>query len=357
VAQLEAAPDQPKADLARSPAQLIYDRRVRDVVGVIEAAYQYETAEAEWLAKIAQHANDVLGRGLGVATYTYQPGPGGEPQIQQLGFAGEFDQRWIPNFQKRMGESVKLLDRPPIAWRTWFHIPCGTASQVRELDALTAGLVEFGGARDILSINGRDPRGFGVWLGVPLPRRTRLSEIQERLLKRLAAHFAAGQRIRQKLAGVDRPASNAEAVLSPSGELLHAEGQARTRAARDELRQAVIRVDRARSQSGRRDADQATEDWKALVEARWTLIDSFERDGKRFVLAERNEIEMSGPRSLTLRERQVLGCASLGQSNKEIAYALGLSPSTVRVLMARAAHKLGAGGRADAVKRFRSLDR
>ena len=48
---------------------------------------------------------------------------------------------------------------------------------------------------------------------------------------------------------------------------------------------------------------------------------------------------------LSAREREVLSNAALGSSNKEIAHTLGLAHSTVRVLLTRAARKLGASNR------------
>jgi DNA-binding CsgD family transcriptional regulator len=51
--------------------------------------------------------------------------------------------------------------------------------------------------------------------------------------------------------------------------------------------------------------------------------------------------------ALTERERQVVLQATLGFTNKEIAYALGVSASTVRVLMARAAGRIGVRTRAE----------
>jgi DNA-binding CsgD family transcriptional regulator len=55
----------------------------------------------------------------------------------------------------------------------------------------------------------------------------------------------------------------------------------------------------------------------------------------------------AGLEMLTDRERQVVLQAALGFTNKEIAYALGISDSTVRVLMARAAEKLGVRSRVE----------
>jgi DNA-binding CsgD family transcriptional regulator len=78
--------------------------------------------------------------------------------------------------------------------------------------------------------------------------------------------------------------------------------------------------------------------------ARWTLVDSFERNGVRYVVA--REDRSPGLGSLTDRERQVVDCLAAGQSTKESAYALGISDVTVRVLLARAAAKLGVRSRA-----------
>ena len=68
----------------------------------------------------------------------------------------------------------------------------------------------------------------------------------------------------------------------------------------------------------------------------------------------RDKLKMQG---LTKREQQVVSVLLQGHSNKEIAYELGLAAATVRVLMVRAARKLGASGREDAIVCFRRLDR
>ena len=53
---------------------------------------------------------------------------------------------------------------------------------------------------------------------------------------------------------------------------------------------------------------------------------------------------------LSARERQVAELVSLGRSDKVIAYELGMAHATVRVLVARAARKLGTRTRAGLVK-------
>jgi DNA-binding CsgD family transcriptional regulator len=84
-------------------------------------------------------------------------------------------------------------------------------------------------------------------------------------------------------------------------------------------------------------------------------VDHVESDGRRFVLAQENEPDDSSRAALSPREHQVLANAALGRSNKEIAYALGIGHSTVRVLLTRAAKKLGSKNRAELVRRFEAL--
>lgn len=58
---------------------------------------------------------------------------------------------------------------------------------------------------------------------------------------------------------------------------------------------------------------------------------------------------MNGPADLSARERQVLARVALGETNAQIAHALGLSPWTVKTYLENAYRKLGAVGRRAAV--------
>jgi DNA-binding NarL/FixJ family response regulator len=132
--------------------------------------------------------------------------------------------------------------------------------------------------------------------------------------------------------------NRAEAILSPDGKVEHAQGAGEPRAARNALRAALVRIDAARSEQV--DGERSVDLWRGLVSGRWSLVEHFERDGRRYYLAQKNDPELASDRALTPRERQVLGYAELGNSNKLIGYALGLSSSTVATVLSRAKRKL-----------------
>ncbi len=95
--------------------------------------------------------------------------------------------------------------------------------------------------------------------------------------------------------------------------------------------------------------------WRVLVRGRYSLVDVLEADGRRFLVARRNEPCAPDAPQLSRRERQVLAFAAMGHSSRHIAYELGLAVPTVCMHMSRAMHKLGAQTRAEAVQRYLGL--
>jgi DNA-binding CsgD family transcriptional regulator len=73
------------------------------------------------------------------------------------------------------------------------------------------------------------------------------------------------------------------------------------------------------------------------------------------VLALPNAPRATDPRGLTERESQVVGYAVLGQTNKMIAYRLGLSKSRVSMLLRGAMRKLNVQTRGQLVLKMRDF--
>lgn len=84
----------------------------------------------------------------------------------------------------------------------------------------------------------------------------------------------------------------------------------------------------------------------------WRILEEFSHEGY-FYRLQRRPLDGHQHASLAKRERDVLKLASEGQSRKEIAETLGLAPSTVGVLLHRAAVKLGARSREELILNYR----
>jgi FixJ family two-component response regulator len=78
--------------------------------------------------------------------------------------------------------------------------------------------------------------------------------------------------------------------------------------------------------------------WSALLEGRLTLVDWFDEDGRRVVVARRNE---QVAQRLSAVERTVVTSVARGRAQKVVACELGLSAAAVSDALARAIGKLG----------------
>src|ERR1041385_6330268 len=87
-------------------------------------------------------------------------------------------------------------------------------------------------------------------------------------------------------------------------------------------------------------------------QTKWTVVDQFVHGGHRYQLRCQPVEQRGHGAVLTEREEEVLACAMDGQSNKSIAYSLGVAPSTVGVLLFRAATKLGVKSRSDLLSTY-----
>ncbi|MGE0790293.1 MAG: LuxR C-terminal-related transcriptional regulator [Sandaracinaceae bacterium] len=203
------------------------------------------------------------------------------------------------------------------------------------------------GARDLTAITGVDASGVGYALSWASVRPIEISDRDRSRWTNLRAHLLAGLRL-HAFATDHRD----EAVIAEDGRVVHAEGPAKPKSARERLRDAAIQLDRVRSASTQLDPDEKVTLWQGLVDGRWSLIDHFDSDGRRYVVARRNDPSLTRPRRLSSRERAVLAYAALGRSNKEIAYELGLSKSSVGSYLRAAMGKLGLRHRADAAHLF-----
>jgi DNA-binding CsgD family transcriptional regulator len=140
--------------------------------------------------------------------------------------------------------------------------------------------------------------------------------------------------------------------MQPHGETEHLAGAAKSPNSRESMRTQAIEIDRARRPVRRKKEGGALDLWKDLAAGRLTLLDHFDRDGRRYILARCNDPRIAKPVKLSPRQRAVVTYVALGHSNKLIAYELGLSASTVSMQVAGAMSRLGVGSRVELVQVF-----
>jgi DNA-binding CsgD family transcriptional regulator len=325
--------------------------KTANLVEILEAAYRVEQSEEAWLGGVLDVARPSLDVGLGAMAYTYDAST---PTNMQLRFVSSRDA--LPALVEYFKASVA---RMPANW-VETNYPSKRTQVIRDMPgwetfmSLPARLDENHVVDDVIGINGLDPSLVGSMLGAYSSRRYPLTPRARSTWNRIGTHLAASFRLQRALQAKVLSAPT-EAVLAPSGRVLHAEQPAQDRSTRDSLSEACQSIERARTRKGRADGEISLSLWRSLVAERWTLVDTYERDGKRYVVARRNDVRMPLPNALSPRERQALGFAALGDSNKLIAYELGISASTVGVLLYRAAQKLGCTSRVELLQRFREL--
>lgn len=327
--------------------------RQRDVnpIDVIEAAYNLEGDDRAWLAQLATAVRPFLDTGHGMIAYRLDPGtPIERLHDGALLFGLTKDHipdasSWIatnPEFARRIHSVqndglVGMLELCRRAGLTDLHrempVMMDFYARTGVTDYVALQSIEPGGTCVVMAAGQTTPRTFDA--------RTR------RLWSRVNAHIGAGRRLRD---AISNHAAAEEAVLSPNGKLEHAEGDGATPSARALLRDAVARVERARGKQRKTDPEAAAEAWTALVSGRWSLVDRYERGGRRYVVARRNEHLVPDPRALTQRQRAIVHLAALGKTNKLIGYELGLSESTVGSHLSQAMRKLGAKTRVDLIR-------
>jgi DNA-binding NarL/FixJ family response regulator len=330
-----------------------------DVVRVIEVCYRPAGDEEQWLGDLVEAARPALDQGFGVVGYLFDGSSASGLKLGpfvERGAAPEFCREAARMFSRMSPEIFRRTQLgPPINTMRGALERAGTPADEELVNGANEQVGQPGG--DAIGVAAHDPTGSGCILSAPSPTLVKLTPGQRKLWSWLAAHIAAGHRLR-RLASLPSPGADAfagaEAILDDAGRVKDAAEPAQARTSREALREAVLTQVRSSGVLRRSDPEEAVAVWRALVAGRWSLVDHFDSDGRRFFIARRNDPRARELADLPLRERQVVSYACLGHSNKLIAYELGLSPSTVATNLARVEAKLGARTRADLIRRCRA---
>ncbi len=333
-------------------------------IDLAEASYNLDIDVGNWLPNLLENGRPTLDLGSGFAAAMWGgKSDQGQPLIMQMHVgAGAPD---LPLRYMRAAQEVG----PDLVQETTAASVGGVnvLSEMKDkwpqvYEALTGSV----GCKDILTLWALDPDLHGLVLSIPSPELVQLTPAARDRWQMLAVHMTAGHRLRRGLSTdtvatgvpVTEMPLNAEALLDPRKFVVsQATGGAQDKAASAVIREAAVRLDRARGKLRKTHPEEALELWHGLVRGRWSLVDWFDTDGRRFVLAKPNAPKLGDPRGLTEREHQVSTYAGLGESGKIIGYRLGISPTRVSALLSAALRKLGVKTQAQLVERLRGLPR
>lgn len=318
-------------------------------LSLIECAYRLDLNERDWFQAIADHAAVVAPASDGAMTYSFDASSPKDGVHVGHWAAASLPQSFV--------ESTLMLNQnttPEDAARFYHQgIVCDTVSEVLRRDGTSIEqndtyrrAVAGEGFPDSFGLTASNPSHTGLVINAPIDSVRKLGPGLKRAWQQTGVHLHAAYRLREALR---RRAVKPEAVVEPGRGLVHGGNGAGNESARRVLESAARAADAARTRGGPEEASEALELWRGLIDGRWTMIETFESDGRRLFVAYPNDPEFENPRALTPRERLVAHYAAQGDANKWIAYQLGITPVTVARHLAVALGKLGLSHRHDLI--------
>lgn len=308
------------------------ERQIR-IVECLEALYAWEREDPEWLRASMVSIGAVWEQRVWTCGILYDASDADKFVVQQLIFNDE-----CPAPVSDLVVDVFRDFPPSFASRTYRSLTIGFGRPVGpELEPFYQAL-EKHGTTDIFGVNGLDPSGVGCFIGIGAPANANMSAEALLDFQRISSHLASAYRCRQRLRAAQLPAvEQAEAVALPDGTIVEARGPAQPRAARKALTDEIRTIQSVKALKTPEPAAR----WLPRVRGRWTLVEGEGNDRQRYLLARENLSTVPALSQLTERELQVVATLSLGRTIKETAYDLGISDSTVRVLLTRTYARLG----------------
>jgi len=304
------------------------------LVGFIEAVFSLEIDDQQWLHQVLSALGALCGPNHHYRGFFYDAS-----NVNHLEIWNVCAPRTSPEQEAAFG-LIQSCAQPELVAQTFRSLPVSSIRRTAlpDLAPVLSGL-ESSGVNDLFSINGLDASGLGCMLFIGCSGEFSPSPAELVVFRRLAANLASAFRCRRRLSALQVSAA------SDSNGTANAETQERfaeiVGAAREQLRTSPPPVDEPRTTTKRQARRNAPNFTHPSSRSNLTLLHTFEENGRRYVVARENETQSRGVAALTQREREIVEHATNGFTNKQIAYNLGISNATVRVLMARAANRIG----------------
>lgn len=328
------------------------------IISAVEHAYSLEGSRQDWVSSLVDAVAPLADQGRGVLAGTWMgTDADGVPLIGEM----------ATNSASLVAAYARLATAiEPEELIESSHALAGRVNLMSEerqfWPSLCGKMAEYLDCEDILTFFSVDPDLGGIVVAAPASNELQLGKQQRWRLQQLTVHLAAGARLRRTAMpdgdgqqGIRFPdmVEDDAVLLDPKRfDVAHATIELADSESLEVVRDAAKRVDRARGKLRRTDPSEALQLWEGLVRGRWSLVDWFDSDGRRFVLAKPNAPDCGDPRGLSERELQVATYVARGESQKLVSYRFGLSSARVSQLLRQAKRKLKVRTQAELVDRF-----
>ncbi|TXC67881.1 hypothetical protein FRC91_19570 [Bradymonadales bacterium TMQ1] len=326
------------------------------VVQIAHAAYRLDGDDYGWLHELLGMMGPGLDRGRGLVGFRWRVEEGRvmpEEFITRGGREGD-EAMFRALLQNLDPTRARLAYEKPYCYRSLSEI----AQEHPALDDLRddSDMQQLAHERDVIDfemLRVDESRCRGWMFSVMRDEVAGVEPARRALWEHVAAHIAAGARLRRRLDRADL--ESAAVVYDPRADRLDVRDNALKPSARRETIRAMIAARRHADTLAEHRPMDAMKLWQGLVAGRWSLLDMVDSDGRTYTVLRENAVDVRSTVRLSERERQVAYLVGRGHHTKLVAYELGLSPSTVRSQLRSAMLKLNVEGRAGLIRLVSSV--
>lgn len=310
---------------------------LRHASTVLEAAYDIGDATDVWLRRLLRAMAADLDGGFGLYALALDMTSNGQRFLAPPVF------HRLSTDVRRVAPALAHSAPPVVAQHFRTHmVEFGSVSQLFGPAAIAPIQARSLPFVDSVGLSVQDGEGAGLQIISLMPDVVRVHGHSRSAWRKLGLHLGIAWRLRRRLEFGGEP----EALIE-GNKLVDARGEAKTRTAREALVEATQRIERARTSARANGSAHVLELWQGLVSGRWSLVDKWERDGRRYVAAYENGATVGKVQGFAAWEVRILEMHLLRATTDEIGFALGISRSTVERVLSNAARRIGLRNRTE----------
>lgn len=326
------------------------------VVQIAHAAYRLDGDDEGWLNELVEMMGPRLDRGRGLVGFRWRVDEGRVSPEEFITRGGrEGDEAMFRALLQNLDPTrARLAYEQPYCYRSLSEI--AQAHPALEDLRDDSDMQQLAHDRDVIDfemLRVDEARCQGWMFSVMRDEVAGVEPARRALWEHVAAHIAAGARLRRRLDRADL--DGAAAIYDPRTDRLEVRETTLKPAARRETIRAMIAARRQADALAEHRPLEAMTLWQGLVAGRWSLLDVVDSDGRTYTILRENAVDVRSTVRLSERERQVAYLVGRGHHTKLVAYELGLSPSTVRSQLRSAMLKLNVEGRAGLIRLVSSV--